>query len=556
MPQEEIIRTRHIKNALNHYATDNLIPLLECDFQINKTDTLVKTKQTQEFVHYPKALLKEYLNHQKIIQEDIEFVQFHTITMFKAKKREFNLVYSLELGEYAAKPKLILSPQSTIPYKLYDPLELLKLLYKEFNKIKASHKILIKVFDKSMKNSLKAFVKQLYLKGFNEKITFLLFDGVEPIMARKSELILYFKEKRKEARVVSVEENELLIKHTKPLCGRNGFDAFGKIINNIHSNSLDNVHIDFDPKSIRIEEDENSKLYYSRESGYVHYDGLHISVDKRLRLNEVSRYEDIINSYTQKNETDLLISDNDETKDSIGAGVKLISKSIEVDGFVGANSYLEALELNIKGATHQNSKQTARFATINRHKGTLRCHKAKISLLEGGIVHASTVEVDSSLGGEVYAENVIIGHTKNKLKVYASNSITVHLASGEDNIFKINHKEIPIVMKKIEFIKEEIDDLKYKLKQAQRFKPHNVQLIKDEISALKNEITNIQNSYKKAIIHVQKPFKGLNHIIFTIDEKNEIHYKTDAKAYAPFHLEIQDNTITLLPPTISLSIQE
>lgn len=556
MPQKEILKTKYIKNALTRYATDNLIPLSECDFKIHKVDTLVKTQQNPDFAHYPASLLKEHLDHQKILQENIEFSQFYTIVAYKKKKKEINLIYSIDLGEYAAKPKLILSPQSYIPYKLYDPVELLKLLYHELNKIKIYHGILIKIFDTSMKRALKAFVKYIYHKHFTQKISFPLFDGIEPIMSRKSELILYFKEKKKNARVVAVEAGEHLIKHTKPLCGCNGFNAYGKIIDNLHSSSVDNVSIDFDPKSIRIEEDESSKIYISKEDGYVHYDGLHISVDKHLQLNEVSRYDKIIDSYAQENTTDLAISQNDITQDSVGEGVKLSAESISIDGFVGANSHLEALHLKIQGATHQNSCQTARYATINRHKGTLRCHQAKIDLLEGGIVHASRVEIDSSMGGQIFAEDVIIGHTKNNLKVYASNSITVRLASGEDNVFKINYKEIPVVMKKIDFIKEEIDDLKYKLKQAQRFKPHNAQLIKDEITTLKNEITEIQNSYKHAVISVEQAFRDLNHILFSIDEKNEIHYKTDNKAYLPFHLEIQENKITLLPPNISLFIQE
>jgi len=556
MIQKETLRTKYIKNALKHYATEKLIPVSECDFEIIHTDTLVKNNQNQEFVHYQKTVLKQYLHHQKILQENIEFLQFYTIKIFQKQKKELNLIYSIDFGEYSTKPKLILSPQSTIPYKLYDPLELLKLLYKEFNKIKASHKILIKIFDSSMKNALKIFIKYLYSKKFSQKLTFPLFDGIEPVMSRKSELILYFKQKRKEQRVVRVQKDEILIKHTKPLCGQNGFDAYGKIINNIHTNSVDNITIDFDPQSIYIQEDESTKLYISKKDGYVHYDGLHISVDKHLQLNEVSRYDHLIDAYIHDQDTNLSISDSDETKDSIGEGVKLVCKTINVDGFVGANSYLDAHDLTINGATHQSSRQSAHFATINRHKGTLRCHKAKISLLEGGIVHASTVEIDSSLGGEIFAENVIIGHTKNRLKVYASNSITVHLVSGEDNIFKINYKEVPILLKKIEFIKKEIDDLKYKLKQAQRFKPHNMQLIRDEITTLQEEITAIENSYKKASISISEPLRGLNHIIFTINEKNEFHYKTDSKSYMPFHLEIQDNTITLLPPSLSLTLEE
>jgi hypothetical protein len=373
-------------------------------------------------------------------------------------------------------------------------------------------------------------------------------------MAQKSKLMLHFKEKEKVNRAIWVAQGEILIEYQKPLYGRKGFNAFGKIIDDVHTDTIDKIVIDFDQNSILLKENERSKFYISKREGYIHYDGLHISVDKHLRLSEVSKYQKIVDCYSDTNNIDMIIEQDDITKDSIGEGVKLISETIEVEGFVGLNSHLEAHNLKINGATHQNSKQFARFAQINRHKGTLRCHQAKISLLEGGTIHASQVEVDAAIGGQIYAEDVIIGHTKNKLKVYASNSITVRLVSGEDNLFKINYKEIPIVQKKIEYIQEEIQELNYKIKQAHRFKPHNIQLIKDEITTLKNEIQEIQNAYKRATISVEQPFQGLNHIIFTIDEKNEIHYKTDNEAYLPFHLEIQDNTITLLPPEISLFI--
>ena len=99
------------------------------------------------------------------------------------------------------------------------------------------------------------------------------------------------------------------------------------------------------------------------------------------------------------------------------------------------------------------------------------------------------------------------------------------------------------------------EDLKYKLQQATRLHQDSSKILKDEINTLRNEQQKIKESYKNATITVEQPFKGLNHIIFTIDEEHELHYKTDAKEYNPFHLEIKDNIITLLPPSISITIK-
>jgi len=552
MPVKELIKTKHIKEALERYATEHLVPLSECDFKLNKVDTLVKNSRNHEFEHYSKERLVEYIDKENIINEHVSFMQIYTITAFQREKQAVDLLYTIDYGKYATHPKLILSPESKIPYKLYKPVELLKLLYREFNKIKAYNEILIQLFDEPMKKTLKSFIKYIYAGKFTKKVKIPLFDGIEPIIARESKVIFWFKEKEHEGMIIEVDADETLIEYKKPLYGKNGFNAHGENIDTHYAQNSDDIQVEIDPKSIRIEEDKNSKRYISIHRGYVHYNGHKLSVDNRLKLHEISRNKHVINSEDEDNNIDIIVAQHDTTKDSIGEGVELVSESIHVEGFVGANSKLEALELEIKGATHQDSKQHAKFAKINRHKGLLRCHEAEIGLLEGGIVHATKVTVESSMGGQIYAQDVTIGHTKNNLKIYASNSITIRLVSGEDNIFKINSKEIPVVQTKIKYIEEELDDLKYKLEQATRFKPKDVKLIKDEITSLKEEKKNLIESYKTATISIEQPFRGLNHIIFTIDENHEIHYKTEAKAYLPFHLDVDNEKATLLPPGISI----
>ncbi|HIP14112.1 MAG TPA: hypothetical protein EYG74_01310, partial [Sulfurimonas autotrophica] len=114
----------------------------------------------------------------------------------------------------------------------------------------------------------------------------------------------------------------------------------------------------------------------------------------------------------------------------------------------------------------------------------------------------------------------------------------------------------PILDNKIKFIKNDLEDFKYNLEEAKRHSPNRVKEIEKEIQSLKDEIKAIQNSYKNAKITIQEPFRGLNKIVFTIDESHEISYKTDAKAYSPFYLEIQENIITLHPVAKTIIIEE
>jgi len=553
--ENKIIKTRYIEEALNTFAEENLISPSQCDFIINKVDTYIKSNANESFELYSKEAQEQYKNKTKILNEHIEFHQLYTITATKKEKMECELEYTIDYSKFFTHPVLILSPDSQIPYKTLKPIDLLKKLFREFNKIKAYHKILINIFDEDMKKYLKLLVKYIYAGKFTKRVKIPLFSGFDPVITRPSKLIFWFKEKEHKSEVIEVEENELLVEYKKPVYGKNGFNAFGEYIDTDFATNVDDLQARVDENFIRIEENTTTKRYISKIRGYVHYDGSELLVDNRIKISEISRHRDLVDDL-ENNNIEVIVAQHDTNRDTIKEGVNLVSQRIHVDGFVGAKSRLEAVTLDIEGATHQESEQYAKYATINRHKGTLRCHEAKISLLEGGVVYATTVTIDSSIGGSVYAQDVTIGHVKNNLKVYASNSITVRLVSGEDNIFKINYRDIPILKSKIKFIDNDIENLKYKLQEAKRHSLSRVDDIEKEIRTLKSEKAAIQNSYKNATITVKEAFRGLNNIIFTIDASHEIAYKTDAKSYTPFYLQIKENLITLHPIEKSIAIND
>ncbi len=553
--QNKIIKTRYIEEALKAFAEENLIPLSECDFNISKIDTYVKSNASDNFELHTKETLQTYMDKERILNEHIEFHQLFTITAMQKEKTELELEYTIDFSKHSAKPSLILSPDSKIPYKTHKPIDLLKMLFKEFNKIKAYNKILVNIFDEDMKKYLKLLVKYIYAGKFIKRVKIPLFNGIEPVITRPSKLIFWFKEKEHTGEVIEVEENELLVEYKKPIYGQNGLNAFGEYIDTDFANNVDDLQARIDEKSIKIIETATTKKYVSKVRGYVHYDGTELLVDNRIKISEISRHRDLVEDL-EDNNIEVVVTQHDTARDTIKEGVTLVSERIHVDGFVGAKSRLEAVTLEIDGATHQDSVQYAKYATINRHKGTVRCHEAKIKLLEGGIVYATKADIESSIGGSVYAQDVTIGHVKNNLKVYASNSITVRLVSGEDNLFKINYQDIPILKSKLKFIENDLEELKYKLEEAKRHSLSRIEEIEEEINKLKSEKEAIQNSYKNAKITVQEPFKGLNKIVFTIDETHEIVYKTDAKAYTPFYLQIKENIITLHPVAKSITIEE
>ena len=551
--EPKAIKTKDIQKSLAKYAADNSLSVEECTFSINKIDTYIKESATDEFILISKDILSHYMNKERILNEHIEFNQVYTITARQKKASSLELNYEIVLGDNATHPKITIKSNSKIPYKKYPPKDLLVRLFRELNKIKASNSILINMFDEEMKKTLKAFVKHIYAGKFVKSIRIPLFSGIEAVVTRESKLVYWFKEKNNQNQIIEVEEDELLIEYKKPIFGKNGFNAYGKEVSGGYGQNSDDLEGTIDKQSIKIEENERSKFYKSNRRGYVHFDGNTLSVDNKIRMSKISRNQTSLAS-EEENNVQVMISQNDTTKDSIGEGVELVSETIHINGHVGAKSTLEAINLKIDGATHQDSKQFAKYAEINRHKGKLRCHEAKIKLLEGGEIHASKVDIEACLGGSIYAQDVIIGEVKSNLKVYASNSITVKLVRGEDNLFKINYRDIPILSSKINLINADIENLKFKLEEAMRHSQTKIPHIKQEIQNLQNEQNIIETSHMDAKISIEKPLSGLNNIVFVIDDENEIKFKTDALSYTPFYLELEEDRITLIPTNKSISL--
>ncbi|MEO1938836.1 MAG: hypothetical protein ABGW85_09420, partial [Sulfurimonas sp.] len=162
--QNEVIKTKHIQPAIEKFVAKHLIPPSEVDFTLNKVDTLLKSLSVESFTFYDKNVLQSYLDKEKILNEHISFTQIYTITLTHTPKKEIELLYDIEYGKFATHPKLILSPESKIPAAKYKPVELLNLLYKEMNKIKAYHGIIVRIFDEPLKKALKTLVKYIYAK--------------------------------------------------------------------------------------------------------------------------------------------------------------------------------------------------------------------------------------------------------------------------------------------------------------------------------------------------------------------------------------------------------
>ena len=547
------IKTKSIKKGLENFSVENNISIGKCYFTLNEIATYIKTRSDSSFRLFNEDVNLVYRDKDKLANEHVEFKQVYIITIREETKCKIKLNYSIDFEESLSSPKIVIYPDSHIPYDRYKAQELFMLLVKEINKIKALNRILVNIFDYTMINNLKKFTKYIYAGKFRKKIKIPLFDGLEPEISRPSKLIMWFQEKKVHQQINEVEIDEVLVEFKKPIYGKNGLNSFGEQVSGYIGTNKEAFQGTVDYKSIEVMEDDKKIKYISKLKGFVTFNNNHLKVDNKIKMSRLSRVQEVV-SEDEDNNVEVIVAQNDTSEDSVGEGVKLTSETIHVTGFVGSKSVLEASNLQIDGATHKDSKQFAKFANINRHKGTLKCHDAKIALLEGGEVHATKVHVQASIGGVIYAQDVIIDQVKSNLKIYASNSITIRHVIGEDNLFKINYKDIPVLKNKINFILKDIDDLSYTLEEAERHDRSQIPIIKEKIQKLKNIQNEIVSSSMRAKISIEKPFRGLNVINFTLENGNELIFKTDAKSYTPFYIEQEADKITLYPVLKTLSL--
>ncbi len=549
--QSKKIKTKNIQESLKLYALENSVPSEECDFVINAVANYIKTTAHESFVLFNENINEHYKEKEKILNEHVEFQQIYTITLSYKPKQIIQLEYNLELDKFVTHPNIILKPSSHIPYQKYKAKDIFVLLVKEINKIKAKNKLLINIFDTAMIQKLKLFTKHLYAGKFTKNIRIPLFEGIEPEFTRESKLILHFKKKEKKEGIIEVESGEVLIEYIKPVYGKNGLNAYGKRIHSGIINKSDDFQGAIDTKSIKIVEDADKKLYISKMKGYIYFSNNKLAVENKVKMQKLSRVQGSLTE-EEDNNIEVIVAQNDTSKDSIGEGVQLTSETIHITGHIGAKSVLEALHLQVDGATHQDSLQYAKYANINRHKGLLRCHEAKITLLEGGEVHATYADIETCLGGSVYAQDVTIGHVKNNLKVYASNSITLRLVSGEDNAFTISYKDVPVITSHIEYLHRDIAELKEEIEDVSKHSPQKIPALQAKIDTCKAKLHEIEHSIENATITIQEPLKGLNTIIFKLNNGDEIIYKTQAMRYEPFYLEFKEDMIILHPTNKSI----
>ncbi len=555
MATSKIISTRYIQRTLKEFAAEHHYKHSSLDFTLVGVQTYFKSCHHESYIKFHDNYKKEYKDPKKLIDDRVEFIQLYKIKIHSKKKSELNLKYTLERGEFSTYPMMIISPDSEIPTAKYGEVELLKLIYTQVNKIKALNRFMVNLFSSCMVSDLKTFVSKLYEGAFTQSESILLFEGIDPEISEPSKVIEHYKEKSTQEKVVEVEDSELIITYEKPIYGEAGLNALGQRIFQGDVKNIAKIEYDIDTSSIRVQESPTQIRYYSKKRGFVSILNNTLSISNKIVVQNIKRSEAKLTK-KEENEVSVVISQTDVTRDGLGEGVELKSESVHVTGHMGAKSSIEAKEVIIDGATHNEAFITAKTVKVNRHKGTIRCHKAEITSLEGGTIYATYVKVNAALGGTICAEHVSIKSLKHNLKVFASKSITIERILGEDNHLVIDYRKLPVLQSKLHFLNEEAEQLKWKYEDALKHSLEKRPALKQELEEKNQEIEDITFCHYNAVITIMAPITGLNTIEFAVvDKQTSLIYRTkEAKSFEPFSLRKSEDKITLEPVNISIDI--
>ena len=172
------------------------------------------------------------------------------------------------------------------------------------------------------------------------------------------------------------------------------------------------------------------------------------------------------------------------------------------------------------------------------------------------MIYATHVKINSTLGGQVFAEHVTIKTLKHNIKVFASKSITIERILGEDNHFVIDYTKLPVTQSKLQFLYEELKDAKHQFEDAKKHSRDKLPELNKSVEKKEADIKEIEFSHYNAVISIMAPIDGLNTIEFSIPEKQtSLIYRTkEAKTFEPFSLVKNQDKIILQPVNLSIDL--
>ena len=239
----------------------------------------------------------------------------------------------------------------------------------------------------------------------------------------------------------AVNKEELIARYHKPRIGQSGRNIYGEFVR-VQDAPPPLPLPQFNPQEVRLEEGgeagESCSEFYALIDAFVRVgeDSIVFFTQREFESVEALAVPPLLGGIERN--IALKISTTDPTKDAISSGVILEATSITIHGNVGANVFLRAKELIVQGQTHQSAELHALQASITTHKGYLAANNAQIKNLETGTIESQILNIEKSLGGNIFAQNLTIKTLSGNNKITLSSQLHVESIEGNDNVLTLS----------------------------------------------------------------------------------------------------------------------
>jgi len=516
-----VVRTQNVAKELTTIAKANSVEIDSLDFNILEIQTYTRVNQDKQEVDWEETSIDDFKTldaETALLHKDFQIRQMYEVEIFSRNiKDDPYKNFKLAVGANATKCKVYLSIKegSSIKFNPRFNQELPLLI----NKRKLRAGILIDIFDEMLENVISKIYARVRIEEnvkYDKTENILVAEGIEPVKTIDDDLILHYDLKytniddnqkidyASRGFIKDVSKDELLIEYIKPQEGKAGRNCRGEyiapkkpIIKNKPKFNVDDT--------IKVVETQESIKYYAKDNGYIALDKNIYTIKNEMDVNEVS-FKTTGSIYTDlKADVSMVVTEADVIKDAVGTGMHVEVSELNIEGNVGSNATVLAIKASIDGQTHKTATITAENLKINVHKGTANGKNIHITRLEHGIVHGENVEISQALGGTIIAKEAIVDLCASYVKITASKYIEIKKLQGSENIFTIDPLIGNEIKKSLAHNKEEIAELKARVKFLFGEIKKVTTLIKDGTEAF-NDVKRRLVKYKKNGIKLPDSF--------------------------------------------------
>lgn len=515
--QSIIVDTEDVIKELKAVSSAYKIPINKIDFNILEVKTFFKTSENEEWEELGEDKKDMFESDEFLLHEELIVNQQFKIEIFELPKenKKQETLPNITLGANKTLTSILATIKKGLDLSTENGLD--KKIVHEINKKKIRAGVLVNVCEKNMLKEVNRVASSIQVNGFLQKDeSFVVMDCLKPIFSINDELIMHYQKKVKKEDeqgridysrrgfILPVEENEVIIEYIKPQLGKPGRDCKGNYIpvdEPIESNQP-NINV---TDAISIKEDDKSIKYVALKKGYVKDDHGTYDIQDEMDIDGVKfKTTGSIEAGIDSNVT-INIKQSGEFEDAIGAGMKVETTNVNIEGSVGRNATIKANNVTIGGQTHKNSSIECKNIEVTVHRGKIIANDIKIQRLEGGKVMGDIVHVDTVIGGTIIAREIYIENLMSNATLITSELIDIKHSKGTNNKLTVDPSRIKGLKSKIDSVSKKIKDAKNLCEQIPKqiaFKKETIDNNKEAVGIVKQRVLELK---AKKI----KPFVGL-----------------------------------------------